>query len=476
MPYTVYLHTKSCRRYVAIPDGTDVWLTPVTDVTVAGELHTSTGDGWCPVGYSSTGTTLSDADLRDVTVGRVLKARELYANHFRATSYVPRTPEQVTIILEGEFLTEYTRIVQDATALNTALRRLFDFTKRRLKSDATKTYAYSLEDGFVGETAHIHGAKVLNPHKTVTYHCTTSPPSGRFSQFMTPVTAAASGADAKTRINETLIAPRTVADPTSAHETVLTSFVAGITAARRQEIAQWVGGQFAPHAAGAAVKRVGIWVRNVAATGGHTVDQNMSKERFQKILEAAHQSGADDVILLGDALPHDNWLNYPTGGAHYARHPGMGQGTAYDFTRLWLGTGPLPAGAHSAPATLRGYAEQVAVYTALYRNPSAIIHANMSCIVTNKSGGPDLPSLAGVPQIQVAEMDPTEKIIFHRMGFQALCSHAWTVVRSAARGHGEPMTLSGPQVTELADLLRRAEHLRRWHLDKLKSKRFGWML
>lgn len=196
--------------------------------------------------------------------------------------------------------------------------------------------------------------------------------------------------------------------------------------------------------------------------------------RFQKILDAAQRSGVDELILLGDGLPAPDWLSYPTSGAHYALSPTGTQGAVHDFSKLRDDDTRLPPGSCSKAETLRGYAEQVCVYAALYRNPSATVHVNMRCIVTNKSGGPDLPSLAGIPQIQIAEMSGTENIVFHRMGFQALCSHAWTVLRSPARASGDVMTLTTTQVNELTDPLRRAQRLRKWHLDQLGGKRFTW--
>jgi hypothetical protein len=123
---------------------------------------------------------------------------------------------------------------------------------------------------------------------------------------------------------------------------------------------------------------------------------------------------------------------------------------------------------------LRGYAEQALVYSALYRNPDANTHVNMACVITNKSGGPDLPSLAGVPQIQIAEMATNEVFIHHRMGFQSLCSPMWTVLRVQQRNEGDLMTLSDDQVTELTTLIRRARVLRTWHMGELGNERYNW--
>jgi hypothetical protein len=185
-----------------------------------------------------------------------------------------------------------------------------------------------------------------------------------------------------------------------------------------------------------------------------------------------HQAGIRNFIILGDGFPdgeQNEWvLN-------------LQDVRVYDFSRVWEQNSglPVPTGLQLVPPGQHGgYAEQVAVYTTLYRgyqNPSGnITNINMECIITNKSGGPDLPSLAGVPQIQIAEMANTELMIHHRMGFQSLCSPMWTVLRVPQRVQGQVQTLTQQQQQELQMLITRAGAVHKWHMNELGGNRYTW--
>lgn len=494
--YPVY--TRQNVQYCWIQDGQDYWAMSL-DLAKPGRF----------VPPSDRGEYTRDANNAMFTVlqlnahapQRQDRANTGFTNYYTQNrapmnAFTPLGFQSVSYILEAEYISALA--VQAAnqgqpqqgavdTRVHTAREKLVLFWKRhawnfdRLGQQQNAFYRYSLEDNFVGETAHIHACHAIYNTQTsqVRYHLTTRNPNTntgrRFASFMEDVpTFDNLESDSKTHLNETLLAPRTVDDPTAVHQNIYTSFVGHLSAQRKQELAQWVGGLLQAHAQGPNVVRIGVWVRYVAAQGGHTVDQNMSRERFERILDAAHAAGVHEVIILGDGWPStENWFDHNT--SPYSRTPGRTQGRAYtDFVQLWDHNGGILALNHADPQYHRGYAEQALTYAALYRNPAINVHTNMTCIITNKSGGPDLPSLAGVPQIQIAEMADNEVFIHHRMGFQSLCSPMWTVLRVQQRNVGEQMTLSDPQVQELTTLIRRAIVLRQWHLTRLGNNRYQW--
>ncbi len=496
--YPVY--SADGQRYCWIPDGPEIWAMNL-DLTKPGKLVLGQAE---QNAYAAVpGVDYTPAQLALDAPRRQARADGGRNNYYGAAAnalFQPFGAIAVSYLLEAEYITALS--LRDAnqdpnqqgpldTRVSTARAKLVLFWKRQrwnydrfsIQQPAqTRYYRYSLENNFVGETAHIHGGHALyNTNEAqVRYRCTTpdmnTGTGRRFTAFMHDVpTFAGLESDAKTEINETLIAPRTVGDAPAVHQTIYHSFMADLGAARKQEIVQWVGNQFLPaHPQGAAVVRVGVWVRYVDAGAGHTADQNMSRDRFEKILTAAAAAGVHEVILLGDGWPAgQNWLDGPH--CPYARQPGANQGRAhFAFLRMWEPDRGIPDLQHADPALVRGYAEQALTYSALYRNPAAGADINMSCIITNKSGGPDLPTLAGVPQIQFAEMAPNELFVHHRMGFQSLCSPLWSVQRVPQRGPGDAMTLTPPQVQELTTLIQRAARIRTWHLTALANDRYQW--
>lgn len=335
-------------------------------------------------------------------------------------------------------------------------------------------YRYSLADSFVGETAHLCAAHALNdsrPKRTIVYRCTTPHPNPRFTRFMDSIPTKTPLEDPapKTNINEELIAPRTIGQAVAAHQKVLKFYLRNTQPARKEQIAAWVAGRFngAPNG-----RCAGIWIRRTGNNSGHTADQDLSRDRFQRILEAMRAVGIVNIIILGDGFPdgeQNHWV------------PNQNQGHVYDFSRLWEQNRGLPVATDPQlvqPDQHGDYAEQVTVYTTLYRgyqNPRGdITPINMECIITNKSGGPDLPSLAGVPQIQIAEMANAEIMIHHRMGFQSLCSPMWTVLRVPQRVQGEVQTLTPQKQQELQRLITRAGAVHRWHMNELGGNRYTW--
>jgi hypothetical protein len=502
MPYPMY--SKDGKNVCVIQHGQRYWVVETDTPSKAGELRTQQAVAQ----LTNTQQNYTAQQLDQHATHRRWFADTLRNDYFRAQQqFTPLKFKDVVYLLEVEALAAVARrdLNQDnnqanalATHANTALSKLVLFAERyghvydRFGEQQNPFYRYSLEDSFVGETAHIHAAHAIHstPNSAkVKYRCITPNPNARFAKFMQHVpTFNNLQADAKTDINEVLIAPRTVGDPAPVHQKVFKSFISDISLPRRRELAAWIGGQFQAHQKGANVRRVGIWIRylQVQQNDQHTTDQNMSKERFQRILEAVHRSGVDEVILLGDTLPAADWLHYPTQqGAYYSLTPGNNQGRVYerflhpwtkprqDNQQNWIEDGLPRLQRHHADYVC-GYAEQAILYTTLYRNPDANTHINMECIITNKSGGPDLPSLAGVPQIQIAEMAQAEVFVHHRMGFQSLCSPMWTVVRAVQRNQGDQMTLSNNQITEMAQLVTRASRIRAWHMQKLGGQRHGW--
>lgn len=478
-------------RYILLRDGQDHWAM-CTDPTKRGTLVLPTDN--LGAYQRVPNEVCTEQQLLAHAQTRQANADSMRASYFAQINGFTRLQLRHAIfLLEAEYISALAALesnrdaTQDNTLLtseNTARTKLFYFVKRnqwifpRFGELQDAYYRYSLQDNFVGETAHIKGCAALYNNQ-VRYRCVTHPPHGRFTAFMAQLpTYDNLEADAKTDINETLLAPRTIDNPVDAHQTIYRSFVEQLTDQRKQEIVQWAGGRVQAHPNGANVFRVGVWIRQVPQQDGHTADQNMSQTRFQLILQAAAAAGVDEVIVLGDGWPggQQTWLNNTV----YALAPGNNQRRAYtDFVQMWTSNQPgrgIPDLQHADPVHARGYAEQALVYSVLYRNPDANTHVNMACIITNKSGGPDLPSLAGVPQIQIAEMAAGEVFVHHRMGFQSLCSPMWTVLRAQQRGADDVMTLSNPQVQELTTLIQRARQVRNWHMTGLtaKNERYDW--
>ncbi len=423
---------------------------------------------------------IGDGDLRGIADQK--KQAEDTADSKALTDhkqpFVPMSYSDVVARLETAFLQAKSAQQPDLTRINTALEKLRNFIKRTEGSYISASFIYSLEHTFVGETAHIRAARIMNPIDlimdirsgaknekkalSIKYKLEGPNPSKRFLKFVErkvddaqqqQVTAA------KTNINEELIAPRTIRyrlDPkithpaSRAHGDVLEGFLDDLSAARRQELAEWVRQKMKESdlPQSKLPRRAGIWIRNVVPQPGdtHSADQNMSQERFEKILQAVQAAGIQEIILLGDGLEPKR-----------QRMPKSAPKVVHDFSRLWDLNKP-PIGSYGQVELQGGYAEQVAVYTALYRE------RGMECIIGNKSGGLDLPSLAGVPQIQIAEMDAKELMVHHRMGFQAMCSPFWTVVRANNRQSNEKMDLTDAQREYLTECIRRAQRVRTWHI------------
>jgi len=298
----------------------------------------------------------------------------------------------------------------------------------------------------------------------------------------------------KSKLNHVAVAPYTVTlarsatdveYPTDAHEKVRKSFVDSIPDARKAEIGEAVAEKInrsstepALDAKGQPRPRVGVWIRQTDASANRTATQNMTKERFQQVLESvdhAYPDGAD-VVILGDGFPKGQqagWLKDsawgdPTNSAG-AKKSTFGKSAGkngtpppkarevHDFSKTWDANGVL-GGATTAtePGKQRGYAEQVAVYDELYRNH------NMQAIVTNKSGGPDLASLAGIPQIAMSDVDPGEIMTKHRLYFQSLASHSHTVVPVTP----QQAKLGDAQQNHLTAMLQRAPVVRQFDIDR----------
>lgn len=481
--HPVYLFNN--KQYVLTPDGPNHWAV-CRNPQFAGRRVRADDVGQTFVRDGN--VVITEADFIDHARQRHARATALHTSYFnQANAFQPMTAQHVTYLLEAEFVNALAAREENrnpdrdgvlSTAENTAREKLNVFLNHtgwaitRFAEQQNPYYRYSLEDNFVGETAHIRGCATLynEVSSNVRYRCTTQQPSQRFTAFMAAVpTYEAGEADAKTHMNETLLAPRTVENPVAVHQRIYRSFVEPLSAQRKQELAQWVT---APFAGGQPTVRVGIWVRYLAAEGGHTTDQNMTRERFQRILQAAVAAGVQEVIIVGDGWPaQENWL----AGTGFSTDPAPNERRAHvRFLRMWQQNGGIQNGQHGVAPHIRGYGEQALVYSMLYRDPSANDNVGMSCIITNKSGGPDLPSLAGVPQIQIAEMAAPEIMIHHRMGFQAICSPMWTVLRAGQRQQNELMTLSEEQTGTLTTLIRRAQVLRTWHLGVLGVDRYDW--
>lgn len=487
MPYFVYEYSKKIQGGKAtakLPSSTDYVAIPLAD----GKIWLARRDGGGRGDLSDNATLQQkneftkkeDVEMTDEELRKIAEQKKQREDGEDGTAltkqeqaFQPMSYGDVVARLETAFLQAQSAQQPDTTRINTALKKLQNFIKRTQGHYDSSTFSYKLEHSFVGETAHIRAARILHPDQlimktpgsalSIKYKLVSRNPNLRFRKFMEkkveeiPFEKEMLIIQAKTDINEELIAPRTIVhqlnlktkDPAMhAHNDILEGFLDDLPAARRQELADWVQRKIGT-AAKDAPRRIGIWIRKVVAESGdtHTLDQNMSKERFQKILQAAKDAGIAEIIILGDGW-EPNW------------HKFFDKNSFYNFTQIWAKNMP-DLGSHGQKELQGGYAEQVAIYTALYREQ------NMDCIVGNKSGGMDLPSLAGVPQIQIAEMAPKELMVHHRMGFQAMCSPFWTVVRADQRQNGELMDLTSAQQANLTDCIRRAQRVRQWHFDSM---------
>lgn len=423
-------------------------------------------------------STVADADVRRFVVARRAAEAEADRDRARGVKFKPYTPDEVIARLETQFLDAL--VDGDDTAQNTAREFLLHFalrTRIALGQEGLNPpftdYRFTLEASFVGETMHILAARVLNPAPyKVGYACATV--GGMRPRFDALVVQPAwawqvvnAGYSTKTNINEHLIGPRTSVNPVKAHSEVLTRILKPITTARRQEIAQWVADHFPDGDGANPPRRAAIFVRNVEGVGGHTTAQNMRAARFKRILDALHAADIQQLIILGDSCPAD-WLNHPDGNPHFQMDDDPAQATAFDFSRVWTAEHGLPDGEASTPTQRRGYSEQASVYMALYRTHG------MTCVIGNKSGGLDLPAFAGVPTIQLSEMEDGEIFVHHRLGFQSYCSPFWTVVPVTKPVNPDAMTLSDKEKNLLIDAVRRTRGIRTWHLGQLKTGKDAW--
>jgi hypothetical protein len=343
-------------RYLLFPNGQERWAMSLDPQRLSRRVKPNDVQS-----YTQDGTVITEQQFIQLAATRQQQATTQRTGYFQQTNGFIRMPQKyVVLVLEAEYISALA--AQEAnpqdgalsTKTNTARDKLFFFLKRiewayeRFTQQDNSFYHYSLEDNFVGETAHIRACAALYnvQRANVRYRCTTQNPGQRFTAFMDGVaTHNAPDSDAKTLINETLVAPRTIENPTAIHQQIYQSFVAALTPQRKQELVQWTRARFQPHAAGQNVNRIGVWVRHVAAQGGHTVDQNMSRDRFERILEAAAAAGVDEVIVLGDGWPAGpSWL----ANTQYANN------AAYlDFVKLWGDPNNpnqgMPNLAHSVP-------------------------------------------------------------------------------------------------------------------------------
>ncbi|MFE8596294.1 hypothetical protein [Archangium violaceum] len=388
-----------------------------------------------------------------------------------ADTFKPMPLDHVLFGLENQYLDALAN--GDATAQNTAWKWLLHFALAMKNSPPVKAFKFTVEANFVGETAHIVAARVLNPKNDVIkieYVCNTNDATrARFDAIVEQPgfdwdNGVQQGHTKKEEINRYLIGPRTMKDPAAAHTSVIKRFLAPISAARRAEIANWVAGKLPENDANPP-PRAAIWVRRVDGQG--RTAQNMRKERFQKILKAVHDAGIQQIVLVGDGVD-GNWLNHPQGGAYFTLNGGRNAATAFRFEKIWDVNAGLPDGEHSTEEHRRGYSEQVAVWLALYRKHGVV------CVIGNKSGGLDFPAFAGVPSIQLSEFSQNEVFVHHRLGFQSMCSPFWTVVPVTKPNQEEQMTLSHGEQNHLKVAVARARTIRQWHLKQLQFGADDW--
>ncbi|WP_147443210.1 hypothetical protein [Corallococcus sp. AB011P] len=438
--------------------------------------------------------------VRNAIAARIKQADELLAEYQTSDPFKRLTRDEVLSILSAESLrvmaSDALSMKNKLETIEAALKMFKDFETRSdpayFPSVAT---TYKLDLDMMGESAHVRAAWLMspNPHSVRyiedgsgnRFEPVLHPPARddgthregpsvvklRKDEPPPPITE-------KQSVNAEQIAPRTVNDPVGMHEKVLRDHLANIDPRKLEEIRNTVWSQFPKQGAGESRERIGVWIRNVpeqTRDNGKAPAQNMTKERFIQIVEDARKAGIKDIILLGDPLPPQElkeWIAAAT------PKKGEGDGSVYQFNALWDGD---PGGNRTESLRNLGISEQVAVYEALYKDPNAMdgkgTNPNMQAIVTNKSGGPDIASLAGIPQIQLAEMSADESFVLHRMGFQSLTSHAWSVLKIPKRKRGvlkdDLKALKGPIDAELrrdlVKLIKRSVRVRKYHLKALAS-------
>lgn len=429
------------------------------------------------------------------TIGLIhQEAGRLKTQAFNKESYKPLSAQETMLVGTDELL----QMPDTEKAKNSRadLQAFRDGYKARIGNAEQKPYAVKLESNMVGETAHVHAANALTNGnmKAVMSEDEVKNKNSKIAQFMPPGSMSSktgfSTELSKSKLNHAVIAPNTVMHttpngeteyPTDAHEKIRKSFVGKIPPERINEIngnvdakmnaINTAGGSGAPDK-----PRVGIWVRHTDAGDGRTDTQNMTKDRFQQILKSTHEAypGGADLVILGDGIPPGQQANWLAGTAWGSGGSGAKGGKAgkasdvqshggvVDFSRPWDKSNSITNTklADPNPGQQRGYGEQVAIYDRLYREH------NMQAIVTNKSGGPDLPSLAGIPQIALSDVNKGDVMANHRLYMQSLTSHSHTVVPVSLDDKQAGAALSQGEQANLTSMLQRAPQVRKFDIDR----------
>ena len=197
--------------------------------------------------------------------------------------------------------------------------------------------------------------------------------------------------------------------------------------------------------------KLGIFIRNVKprANGDGTQDPagNLTKGRFQDVLNAADKAGIRNIVLLGDA-PGPHWLvgtpwepqeQAPSGPRRKRPAvvaPGGDVRRIANLTEPWISTGNSPlfdgtgaqgprwhlstttahdTGPEAENSVQGGYAEQLAMYDQLHRE------LGMVGVVGNRSGVIDGPGFMRVPCIQMVTRAPyPQESPFDRLGLLSM--------------------------------------------------------
>jgi len=439
--------------------------------------------------YAATGTYLKNGTRPDAeTLGHIhQEATRLTKQAFDTQTYKPLTAKEAILVSTDELLQmpDETKAANSRTEVNSFRAGVKNRMDAATNPLLQTRYSVKLEPNMVGETAHVHAANVLtNGEVKAVMQNPKQEKMGKVGQFMPndTIKGESSGTDLpKSKLNHTIVAPYTAtlpgkdaASPTAAHEKIRKSFMSGIEPERKTELDQNVDAQM--QAAGNSPPgrpRVGIWVRGASGENGHTSTQNMTPERFRQILDATHQAYPDgaDIMLLGDGIPKKDqqkwfagtpWADNVNTSKKDPKKANASQAAdlekqpkVIDFSKPWDSSSEASkAKAGSAPAGKGGYGEQVAIYDRLYREH------NMQAIVTNKSGGPDLPSLAGVPQIALSDVNKGDVMANHRLYIQSLVSHSHTVVPVSLENKQAGQPLGQDEQKHLTSMLQRAPVVR----------------